>query len=195
MLLSARAVRAGVLGAMALAAGLLLPGCKTGTEIAENDPGVVDTLSIGSSDEKLQELQFMAGSWRAMDGDGLSEELWSIPHGKSIIGTFRVSDRAGELKMQESLAIVAEPEGVFMRLRHFDAWMVSREGKESPIVLKLESAAGQKAAFRCVSGSKSLATITYWRIGQTLHSEVAFTPESKREALTFEMRRLATQPH
>jgi len=118
-----------------------------------------------------------------------------VPHGNSIVGTFRVVGEDGGLRMQEALAIVAEPEGVFMRLRHFDAKMVSREEKDAPIVLKLEKAEGDRGVFRCVSGSKSLATITYWRIEQMLHSEVAFTPESKRTPLTSAFRRPAARPY
>ncbi len=170
-------------GVMAMTPQRGVPGAK--------DPGIRDAVVLLAAHVVLNDLAFiMTGSWRAMETDGLSEEVWSAPHGNSIMGTFRIVGADGSLKMQEVLAIVAEPEGVFMRLRHFDAKMVSREEKDAPIVLKLETSEGERAVFRCVSGSKSLHTITYWRIEQTLHSEVAFTPESKRAPLTFSLRRV-----
>lgn len=172
-----------------------LGGCRSGIGISPNSPGMRDVQAMGAADPALDELEFMAGSWRSMDKDGLSEELWSVPHGNSIIGSFRMCGTDGALKLQEALAIVAQTDGVHMRLRHFDPKLIPREEKEAPITLKLESAAGQRAVFRCVSGSKSLATISYWRVEQTLHSAVAFTPDSKREPLLFEMRRLAAHPY
>ena len=189
----ARLVWSGAAGMSAVAMSLGLGGCKSDVSISHNDRGMKDAEAKVGAHPGLSDVDFMSGEWRAMDKDGMSEEVWSVPHGNSIVGTFRVVGADGGLRMQEVLAIVAEPEGVFMRLRHFDAKMVSREEKDAPIVLKLEKAEGERGVFRCVSGSKSLATITYWRIEQTLHSEVAFTPESKREALRFEMGRLAAR--
>lgn len=48
-----------------------------------------------------------------------------------------------------------------------------------------------RAVFRKVAGSASLDALTYERAGDVLKSEVAFTTESKRTALKFEMRRIA----
>ncbi len=190
----ARSVWSGAVGMTAVAMSLGLGGCKNAINIAPNDPGIKNAEAMVAAHPGLRGVDFMSGEWRSMDKDGLSEELWSVAHGNSMAGTFRMTGADGALKMQEVLSIVAEPDGVYMRLRHFDPKLVSREEKDAPIVLKLESAGGQRAVFRCVSGSKSLATITNWRVGQTLHSDVAFTPESKRETIKFEMRRLAVHP-
>jgi hypothetical protein len=97
--------------------------------------------------------------------------------------------------MQEILCITAEPKGVFLRLRHFDAKLIGREEKDAPIVLKLESVEDDRAVFKTISGSATLRTITYQRVGQALRGEVAFTPESKRETITSEMRRLTVLPY
>ncbi len=190
----ARSVWNGAVGMTAFAMTLGLGACKSSTNVSANDPGMKDAEARVAAHPGLRDVGFMSGEWRSMDTDGLSEELWSVPHGNSMAGTFRMMSADGALNMQEVLSIVAEPDGVYMRLRHFDSKMVSREEKDAPIVLKLESTGNQRAAFRCISGSKSLSTITNWRIEQTLHSEIAFTPESKRETLKFEMRRLAVHP-
>lgn len=181
--------------AMILVAALGLGGCRSGGDLSRNNLSIRNPEGTTNTHPALRALDFMTGSWRAVEDEEFSEELWSVAHGNSMAGTFRMAGVNGALNMQEVLAIVAEPDGVYMRLRHFDAKMVSREEKDAPIVLKLEAAGGQRAVFRCISGSKSLASITNWRVEQTLHSEIAFTPESKRETLKFEMRRLGTYPH
>ena len=173
-----------------VAASCWMIGCGPTRHVGTRADAATET-----SHPSLRGLEFMCGSWRGAEDGALSEEIWSTPHGNSMIGTFRMTAADGSLRMQEVLAIVAEPEGVHMRLRHFDARMVSREEKESPIVLKLESCGEERAVFRCVAGSKSLATITTWRVKETLQSEIAFTAESGRETLKFEMRRLAASSH
>lgn len=169
-------------------------GCAGRTSNSPKNQAALHADAMTTAHPSLLGLGFMAGSWRAMGNEGLSEEVWSVPHGSSMVGTFRMTESDGSLRMQEVLAIVAEPDGVYMRLRHFDARMVSREEKDAPIVLKLESSVARRATFRCIAGSKSLATITTWRVDQTLHSEVAFTPESGRETLKFEMQRFEARP-
>lgn len=176
-------------------AAMALAGCRGPSTMELDDPARRDLFGASDARAPLPDLEFLSGSWRSFDGDDLSEEVWTLPHGDSMIGTFRMTAADGSLKLQESLAIVAEPGGTFLRLRHLDPKMVSREEKDAPIVLALESHDDQRAVFRCVSGSRSLATITYWRVEQTLHSEVAFTPESKREPLTFSMRRPRMWPY
>jgi len=146
---------------------------------------------MDSADQRLISLAFLQGDWASRDAEGISEEIWSEPCGKTMMGTFRMVKPDGTLAVQEALAIVAEENGVFMRVRHFDAAMTAREEKDAPIVLQLEQIVDRTAVFRKVSGSKSLDTITYRRTSEdVLASEVAFTPESKRETLRFEMTRV-----
>ena len=142
------------------------------------------------TDTRLQALAFMRGSWAAGDTDGRSEEIWSGASGSCIMGAFRMVKPDGSLAFYEILSISAEPDGVFMRLRHFDAKLTAREEKDAPVALKLETIEKSRAVFRKISGSVSLDTITYERTGDVLNSEVAFTPESKRTTLRFEMHRL-----
>jgi hypothetical protein len=168
--------------------GLGLSACASRSLEIDKD-GRADLDSLSEASPALLPVDFITGNWRSIDKDGLSEEIWSQPHGSSMVGVFRIADADGSLRLEEALAITAEPSGVYLRVRHFDAKMTAREEKDAPIVLKLESSAENRAVFRKVSGSASLDTITYERKGQILNGDVAFTPESKREALKFAMRR------
>ena len=80
------------------------------------------------------------------------------------------------------------------RLRHFDAQLTPREDRDSPIVLRLESARDNAAVFRKVSGSQSLDRIEYHLTGPgVLRAEVIFTPESGRRTLAFDMKPVPRQ--
>lgn len=213
---TARWIRNGVRSVAVFAAVMVAGACHSRTvHVAPNDPCMLDFQAMNDANPTLQELEFMWGTWRTLDEQGLSEEWWSVPHGNSMVGTFRMSGTDGLLKMQEVLSIVAEPGGTFMRLRHFDPGMVAREKKDAPVVLKLETAAHREkvispdqqpdepiqlcgnrwdAQFRCVSGSASLASISYTRVDAKMYVEIAFTAESKRETLRFGMRRPSAWP-
>ena len=180
---------------MGLVAGCILLGACRGNDFAIEPAAMADLGGVMDVPPELRQVEFVGGGWRSLDKDGLSEEIWSLPHGKSISGVFRIVTPDGTLQMQETLLITAEPDGLFLRLRHFDAKLISREEKDAPIVLKLEKGESNRAVFRKVSGSASLDTITYERVNQTLRGAVVFTPESKRETIKFEMRRLAVQPY
>ena len=77
---------------------------------------------------------------------------------------FRWMQGNGGPGMMELLSISSEPEGVFLRLRHFDAkltpWASEAEG---PITLKLspDQSAPKKAVFRGVESEKHLAGVVY----------------------------------
>jgi hypothetical protein len=134
-----------------------------------------------------------------------------------VVGTFRIVKPDASVALYEMLSISAEPDGVFMRLRHFDSGLMPWKSEaDGPIVLKLETFEQSRgtfrpnseangapsfkadihtAVFRRISGSDTLGTITYERIRDTMRTVVAFTPESKRETLRFEMRRVMGGPN
>lgn len=195
--------------AMAVATGLV-GAC--GQTVMIHPPRTHALAAMGEqTDRRLGDLRFMAGTWGMFDKDHYSEEFWSAPSGTCMMGAFRIVQPDGAVALYELISIAAESGGVFMRLRHFDdklmPWKTEAAG---PILLRLERTANldgaaatsrdprtgethtyeHEAVFRRVSGSESLDAITYRLKNGALWSEVSFTPESKREALRFEMRRV-----
>ena len=79
----------------------------------------------------LTDLAWLAGHWVDDSGGDLSDETWTVPFGDSMLGMWRYVE-AGKAKVFELLAMTAEPEGVVLRLRHFDPRLIAREDKESP---------------------------------------------------------------
>ena len=84
----------------------------------------------------LTDLAWLSGNWVDESEGGLSEETWTEPFGDSMLGMWRYVT-GGKARVFELLAITAGPEGVVLRLRHFDPQMIAREDKNAPVTLKL----------------------------------------------------------
>lgn len=141
----------------------------------------------------LNRLGFLVGRWVDKSDDGLTEEHWSAPSGNNIMGMFRWCKPDGTPAMFEILTITREPEGVFLRLRHYSPKLVAKEDKDKPMTMKLDTIEGQRVVFKAHSHAGDLSQITYQCPSKdTLHIEVAFTPELKREALQFTLKREGT---
>jgi hypothetical protein len=91
-------------------------------------------------------LAWMAGDWFGGEGGAVSEEVWTEPSGDCMVGLWRFLS-GGRLEVYESLALVADGDGVVMRLRHFGRDGVGWEEKDRPISLKLVSAGEREAVF------------------------------------------------
>lgn len=76
----------------------------------------------------LPDLGFISGLWRAEWGGGLGEEYWSAANGDSMMGTFRyVKD--GKARFYELMLIEQTPEGLVLRLKHFNPGLIGWEEK------------------------------------------------------------------
>lgn len=143
----------------------------------------------------LAPLAFLAGAWSSTDESGLAEEHWSAPHANSIMGMFRWCKPNGDPAMFEILTISSEAEGIVLRLRHFSPKLVAKEEKEAPMTFVLESAANAKAVFKARSGAGTVGAISYHSpTPDRLLVTVAFTRESQKEPLKFDLRRQPATP-
>ena len=136
----------------------------------------------------LGSLAWLSGQWSSEEGGQLSEETWSVAHGTSMVGMWRlVID--GTPRVLELLSLTVEGEDVVLRLRHFDAKLVAREEKGAPLVLKLVESGERRAAFRG-AGTKGPLTITYAVEGDNLVGTVKHGDEALQ---AYRMRRLAAR--
>lgn len=89
------------------------------------------TLSASSVSPKanLQCIEWLAGRWLGEAFGGTTEELWSPPSGKSMMGVFRsvIND---EVNFYEIVTIVEENETLLLRLKHFHANLKGWEEKD-----------------------------------------------------------------
>lgn len=96
----------------------------------------------------IDELAWLAGSWRGHTGDDPIDEHWSAPAGGVMIGMFRWL-KQGRLHMYEFLAI--EPDGnggLVLRLKHFHEGLVAWEGRSLVRAFALVELGDRLAVFR-----------------------------------------------
>jgi hypothetical protein len=140
--------------------------------------------------ERVQSLSFLAGAWRGEMGGSLVEEVWSQPHGSSIMGCFRWCKPDGTPSMFEILTITAEGEDVLLRLRHYSPKLVAKEEADKPLTLALREITARRAVFGAQSAG-DLSSVTYEvkpdeHGTDRLHIEVAFIQgEKPRQPLVF----------
>lgn len=154
------------LGAIALALAPALAGAEAPVPAATPRPGVAASLP---------DVSFMAGRWLEEEGETLSEEVWSVPAGDSMMGMWRLA-RAGKATLFEHLTLLAEEGKVTLRLRHFDRRGVAWEEKDRPHVLPLVAKGRGFAVFEG-EGRGGILRLTYRREDETLSCRLEKTGE------------------
>jgi hypothetical protein len=136
---------------------------------------------------KLADVAWIAGHWVNEDGGNLSEEVWTVPTGGSMLGMWRYVS-GGQARIYELLSI-SEGEGpLVFRLRHFDPKLVGREEKDRAVELKLVRFEGRVAAFEGAeySGRGTLRLTYRAEGGAGLH--VTLDKDGKKDEFTFKRR-------
>jgi hypothetical protein len=97
--------------------------------------------------------------------------------------------------VHELLSIQEEPEGVFLRLRHFDGRMHAWEPIDQPLTLRLAEQGPTRLVFTAHENAGDLQSMVYQsmvyegRNTTALTIEVHFTAASGRASLHFELQR------
>jgi hypothetical protein len=116
----------------------------------------------------IDDVRFMAGHWVGDMGGGLSEEVWTEPSGNGMLGMWRYV-AGGEARVLELLTLTAGPDGVTLRLRHFDGRLVAREEKDAPLAFKLVKSGPREARFEGTEKGETVR-LAYRAEGDTLVS-------------------------
>ena len=134
----------------------------------------------------LADLSWMAGRWVDDSGGNLSEEVWTAPEGDSMMGMWRYVS-GGKTRIYEMLTITLEPDGIVMRLRHFDPKLVGREEKERSVELHLAAWKPREAVFEGPAvGAPGTVRLTYRR---PTDDSLETTLEKEGKAQEFRFRR------
>lgn len=110
-----------------------------------------ETPATAKPTATLADFAWLAGNWRGkLQGPrGLvTEQYWAEPQAGVMMGMFRLSDpaNAGRTVLLEFISFRETPEGVEMRMRHFDTALTPME-KEEPLRLLLASTDGTRFVF------------------------------------------------
>lgn len=127
----------------------------------------------------IDSLKFMQGSWAAERGSGVSEETWTAPAGKTMLGVSRTI-REGRTSFTEFM-LIEEVEG---RLK---LSICQKLGGPS-ITLKAGKVSDSEIVFEPVDDPNK-ATITYRLVDKDLQATVAGVREGSPYTLEFIFKR------
>jgi Domain of unknown function (DUF6265) len=95
----------------------------------------------------VQDLAWIAGSWRGTIDGGEIEEVWTAPAGGRMLGMFRWT-KGDRLIVYELLELAPNAANhAVLRLRHFGAKLNAFEDKEGALVFKLSASTPTEAQF------------------------------------------------
>ena len=119
----------------------------------------------GKPPADLGALAWLAGDWQGTTPEGdFNQEVWVAPNGDSMMGMWRSISASGGVSLFEFLTLMAEKDGIVLRLRHIDRAGVSREKVDKPIRLPLVRGAERELVF---SGEANKATLTITYVSPT----------------------------
>lgn len=136
--------------------------------------------------DALVPLAFMAGGWVCVNPNkSVNDEQWTPPRGNSMAAFFRQVRADGSPAFHEASLITAEPDGVYLRLRHMHAQLDVPDDRKELSVFKLVTAGNNRAQFTGLGKADNVTSVTYRLDGpETLVVEVAFAESSKEKGYT-----------
>ncbi|RNC82654.1 MAG: hypothetical protein ED559_13025 [Phycisphaera sp.] len=127
----------------------------------------------------IEDLSFLAGSWRGDVFGSLVEETWLSPEEGNMTGVFRMT---GEEKVDlvEIMTLTETDDGLMYRLRHFDTALVPWASEvDGPIVGRAELIDEDSVRFVMTDPESDVEAIVYDLEGDTLVATVNFVSEER----------------
>ena len=99
---------------------------------------------------KLSDVAWLAGPWRGDLYGGKIEEVWTPGIGGVMMGMFRMVNAKGQASIYEFQVLEETPEGVNLRIKHFNRALKGQELPEKFVDFKLVRSTAQEAVFAAV---------------------------------------------
>ena len=140
---------------VAIVFGLLVPAAHSSedsqvTSITANTLRLVDGATAGSA--KASDVAWLTGVWVGEGMGGVAEEAWLPPSGGSMVGAFKLLDRAddGAVKpnFYEFMTILEVGDTLELRLKHFNPDVTGWEEKADFVTFPLVKVDPRRAYFR-----------------------------------------------
>ncbi|UMB61309.1 DUF6265 family protein [Lutibacter sp. A80] len=113
------------------------------TIISQNTLKLGDNISPNAS---INDISWIAGYWVGEAFGGITEEIWTAPLGKSMMGSFKlvVEDT---VQFYELCTITEENNSLLLRIKHFDKDLNGWEDKDTSIEFPLVKIEKNKVFF------------------------------------------------
>ncbi len=134
-----------------------------------------NTLTLEDKDSpaaSINDVAWIAGNWQGEALGGITEEIWTAPLGKSMMGSFKLV--VNEIvQFYELCTITEENESLLLRIKHFDKDLKGWEEKDQSIEFPLVKIEKNKVYFD---------GLTFEKINEDeLNIYVIFKDEGKEE--------------
>ena len=134
-----------------------------------------NTLTLEDKDSpaaSINDVAWIAGDWQGEALGGITEEIWTAPLGKSMMGSFKLV--VNEIvQFYELCTITEENESLLLRIKHFDKDLKGWEEKDQSIEFPLVKIEKNKVYFD---------GLTFEKINEDeLNIYVIFKDEGKEE--------------
>jgi hypothetical protein len=141
---------------------------------------------------QIGDLAWMEGAWRHAEGEDSFDETWTGAAGGTMAAVSREISH-GKIKMYELSTIEATPEGLVLRIRHFDEGLVPWKSEaDGPGSWPLVSCADKEAAFE--NPAKDFPRkITYRREKDALVAKLEGQMKDKPVQMEFRLDRVSSK--
>ncbi len=102
--------------------------------------------TTGSPKADLSNIQWIEGHWKGEALGGITEEVWTPPHGGSMMCAFKLVVNS-KVKFYQIVTITEEDSSLILRLKHFHSDLKGWEEKNETIDFKLVKVSENKVYF------------------------------------------------
>ncbi|MCW5977892.1 MAG: hypothetical protein KIT09_07430 [Bryobacteraceae bacterium] len=95
---------------------------------------------------RIQDVAWLAGRWQGSAFGETTEEIWSSPLGRNMVGIFRIT-KGDDAGMYEFITLTEDAGSLEMRTKHFGADMKGWEEKDDCVRYRLVKLAPNEAWF------------------------------------------------
>ena len=153
---------------------------------------LIATLILASSlNAELTDIAWLAGSWRGQMSGGKIEEVWTPAEGGVMMGMFRMVNAKGQASFYEFQIIENTPDGVRLRIKHFNRAMKGQETPEKFADFKLSRSSSDEAFFES-DEEDAKVTLLYKRLPKgrlniDFHKVIKSTGKEQKMVFAFEL--------
>jgi hypothetical protein len=152
---------------------------------------LIAALILASSlSAEVADIAWLAGSWRGQMSGGKIEEVWTPSEGGVMMGMFRMVNAQGQASFYEFQIIENTPDGVRLRIKHFNRAMKGQEAPDKFADFKLSRSSPGEAFFESDENDATV-TLLYKRLPNAqlqidFHKVIKSTGKTQKIVFAFE---------
>jgi hypothetical protein len=139
---------------------------------------------VGSPTATLKEVAWIAGHWKGAAMGAYTEEIWTLPAGKAMMGSFRLYNEVAT-NFYELCTITEENNTLLLRIKHFNDDLKGWEEKDKSTEFKLVKITPNRIYFsgltfeRVGKNTLNIYVVMHQKDGSVQEMEFSYQREKK----------------